>query len=543
MTNPTGILLAAVSSTTVSASLSTAESTQQSLSASAQFQTFLAQATASTGTTTSTTTGTEAATSEITSQLIVSETELEATSATSAELSALLAAQFFAQSTIPAIAQPIVDDATETTLVNTEATSAITDTTNSLLDSASTLTQATINPALQQELQQSENAPQATQSTTTTNETTQNQQLQDATLARTESDLDRSDRNRLIAGAAIPTQPTQPRTPLEIATQQPRTPSIVPQAPIVADLTRTTLTPDVSQLTTEPALRTPVAPVLPVANLNAVMASPNFDRTPTQSITPNEIAAQTIAPQTSTPIQTLLPAEAVLTSNSVPSAAPNSSPLPIAVAETITVPPGAISTNSPINFSEFVASVESEFRATETADTLQNPNVISLPPDARANITRPQFPGNPAPPANLNSTPLQLAEPFLTHAHLATVNGQTEFQVRLDPPELGRMQVKIFASGDQMRAEVIVADQAVRGLLESQLPELRQKLEAAGLNIQQFDVSAESSASGNGNPQRDEQPGTPWEWFEPAQQNPRTRSQNVRERPTPILGQRIDVTV
>jgi len=105
------------------------------------------------------------------------------------------------------------------------------------------------------------------------------------------------------------------------------------------------------------------------------------------------------------------------------------------------------------------------------------------------------------------------------------------------------MQVKIFASGDQMRAEVIVADQAVRGLLESQLPELRQKLEAAGLNIQRFDVSAESSSSGNGNQPRDEQPNTPWEWFDPAQRNPRTRPQTVLERPTPTLGQRIDVTV
>ena len=46
---------------------------------------------------------------------------------------------------------------------------------------------------------------------------------------------------------------------------------------------------------------------------------------------------------------------------------------------------------------------------------------------------------------------------------------------------------------------------AVRGLIESQLPELRQRLEAAGVNVQRFDVSTDPGAGGR-NPYRDAPP-------------------------------------
>ena len=45
--------------------------------------------------------------------------------------------------------------------------------------------------------------------------------------------------------------------------------------------------------------------------------------------------------------------------------------------------------------------------------------------------------------------------------------------------------------------------EAVRGLIESQLPELRQRLEAAGVSVQQFDVSTDPNTGGNRNPYRE----------------------------------------
>lgn len=125
----------------------------------------------------------------------------------------------------------------------------------------------------------------------------------------------------------------------------------------------------------------------------------------------------------------------------------------------------------------------------------------------------PQFPTAPAPAettARPASPAVQIADSIVTHAHVAERNGGVEFQMRLDPPDLGRVQVRLVTRGDEVHGQVLVASEAVRGMIESQLPELRQRLEAAGVNVQQFDVSTGSGAGGNQTPYRDD---TPREFF------------------------------
>lgn len=96
----------------------------------------------------------------------------------------------------------------------------------------------------------------------------------------------------------------------------------------------------------------------------------------------------------------------------------------------------------------------------------------------------------------------QISDTIVTHARVLEQNGRVEFQMRLDPPELGRLQIRLVARGDEMHGQVLVANEAVRGMIESQLPELRQRLEAAGVSVQSFDVSTDSGSSGR-NPYRD----------------------------------------
>lgn len=100
----------------------------------------------------------------------------------------------------------------------------------------------------------------------------------------------------------------------------------------------------------------------------------------------------------------------------------------------------------------------------------------------------------------------QVADTIVTHAHVLERDGRVEFQMRLDPPELGQLQIRLVARGSEIHGHVLVASEAVRGLIESQLPELRQRLEAAGVNVQQFDVSTDPSAGGNQNPYREAVP-------------------------------------
>ena len=106
--------------------------------------------------------------------------------------------------------------------------------------------------------------------------------------------------------------------------------------------------------------------------------------------------------------------------------------------------------------------------------------------------------GAPAAPAAVPATPAaQVAEAVVVHSHVLERDGVVEFRMRLDPPDLGRVQIRLITRGDEVYGQVLVADDAVRRLIESQLPELRQRLEAAGVNIQRFDVATDSGTGGS----------------------------------------------
>lgn len=102
-------------------------------------------------------------------------------------------------------------------------------------------------------------------------------------------------------------------------------------------------------------------------------------------------------------------------------------------------------------------------------------------------------------PATANGPPVvsQLHEAFVTHAQVVPKEGGHEFQLRLDPPELGEVKVRVLAMGDRVEARLVVSDDAVKRMIESQLPELRQRLEAAGVPVQKFDVMTGDNGRAN----------------------------------------------
>lgn len=67
-------------------------------------------------------------------------------------------------------------------------------------------------------------------------------------------------------------------------------------------------------------------------------------------------------------------------------------------------------------------------------------------------------------------------------------NGSQEIQIRLDPPELGRMQMKLAVDGTAVAARVTVENEAVKQILEHGLPQLRDSLSSQGLRVERFDV-------------------------------------------------------
>jgi hypothetical protein len=131
-------------------------------------------------------------------------------------------------------------------------------------------------------------------------------------------------------------------------------------------------------------------------------------------------------------------------------------------------------------------------RETPSAEPVPTPSVPFTPPPAPpVSAPRPTDVSQPTAVA----VP-KFAEEVVTHAQVVSRGGTHEFRLRLDPPELGEVNVRLIASGDRIQAEVLVGDDAVRRMIESQLPDLRQRLEASGLSVSNFDVNTRSGERG-----------------------------------------------
>ncbi|MGL4268802.1 MAG: flagellar hook-length control protein FliK [Plesiomonas sp.] len=92
---------------------------------------------------------------------------------------------------------------------------------------------------------------------------------------------------------------------------------------------------------------------------------------------------------------------------------------------------------------------------------------------------------------------LQEQVQFLLNRKLDTV------EIRLDPPELGNLQIKLHLNQDQAQVGIVVQSSHARELLEQTLPRLREMLAQQGIQLGQTQVQQQSQqqqggASGHG---------------------------------------------
>lgn len=93
----------------------------------------------------------------------------------------------------------------------------------------------------------------------------------------------------------------------------------------------------------------------------------------------------------------------------------------------------------------------------------------------------------------------RLVQQVVSHAQVHLKGSQHEILVRLDPPELGAIHLKVTTeAGGQMVAHLEAATPMVRDLLDARLGELRQSLADAGINVNQCTVSLDMQASQQG---------------------------------------------
>jgi hypothetical protein len=141
-----------------------------------------------------------------------------------------------------------------------------------------------------------------------------------------------------------------------------------------------------------------------------------------------------------------------------------------------------------------------------------------------------------APRVSTSPTPVAalLGDAIVSQARVIERAGRHEFQLRLDPPELGEVKVRVLAMGDKIEARLVVSDDAVRRLIESQLPELRQRLEQAGVSVPKFDVTTDGGRANTG--------GDAWDRPQPPAPQPRPAAPSAAPTAPSAAGGRLDVT-
>lgn len=113
---------------------------------------------------------------------------------------------------------------------------------------------------------------------------------------------------------------------------------------------------------------------------------------------------------------------------------------------------------------------------------------------------------NPANNAAINNTPVALGRPnFAEHMAekilmMTTQKVQTA-EIRLDPKELGAVDVKIHVHQDQASVVFSSPHAQVRDALESSIPKLREMFADAGVGLGSVNVNDRGSSAGNGNEQ------------------------------------------
>ena len=99
----------------------------------------------------------------------------------------------------------------------------------------------------------------------------------------------------------------------------------------------------------------------------------------------------------------------------------------------------------------------------------------------------------------------QLASAVLSQLETEPLTTSRTFRLRLDPRELGPVEVQLTVVNDVVSIRFVAHDEAARHVISRQLDELRQSLTDSGISFGQFDVSSQTG-SDHGSRSRGEDP-------------------------------------
>ncbi|WP_325891974.1 flagellar hook-length control protein FliK [Grimontia sp. NTOU-MAR1] len=115
-------------------------------------------------------------------------------------------------------------------------------------------------------------------------------------------------------------------------------------------------------------------------------------------------------------------------------------------------------------------------------------------------------------PLQMSQNQTEAANALSERVNMMMSKNLKHVDIRLDPPELGRLQIKLSVNNDQASVQFTVANQTARDLVEQSMPRLREMMQQQGLqlaqsSVQHQDAGGRQSFAGNQAQQGESQSG------------------------------------
>ncbi|NGN98535.1 flagellar hook-length control protein FliK [Grimontia sp. S25] len=91
-------------------------------------------------------------------------------------------------------------------------------------------------------------------------------------------------------------------------------------------------------------------------------------------------------------------------------------------------------------------------------------------------------------PLQMSQNQTEAANALSERVNMMMSKNLKHVDIRLDPPELGRLQIKLSVNNDQASVQFTVANQTARDLVEQSMPRLREMMQQQGLQLSQSSV-------------------------------------------------------
>lgn len=101
-------------------------------------------------------------------------------------------------------------------------------------------------------------------------------------------------------------------------------------------------------------------------------------------------------------------------------------------------------------------------------------------------------------PLQLSQNQAEAAEALSEKVNIMMSKNLKYVDIRLDPPELGKMQIKLSMNQDQASVQFTVSNQGVREMVEQSLPRLREMMQQQGVQLSQSSVQQEDAGGRQG---------------------------------------------